>query len=426
MIPALLADTVATVVVADHSETRARIVAGADVGVDLSTSPTGRFELRGRDASVYASYAPLLTVRQLGPQATPEALQNWGAGASWRGRAVRISLMQSGSWGDQNYTYLVGAVPLPGQAAAPPQLLPGYAGALKFGSSQTVLSAGARAGKRAWLTATTSLYVGGGVDDLAKELIPPQVTPREEVALDLTASRRDHVILHAGASSATFFTRVCDLTNGGPRPGFVASTNKREEYRSRWVGVCRSDIEQLDAGLSWRRAVDRRTTLTLSAGGTSARSYLEGEGTSIFAIVPARTRFYPTGGAELVHKLAVARPNASRFEASARVAPIVDARLGVVDPRLFVELRNVTRAFQHASFKAEVDFSQTVPPSEPRAISLFSWIGEGTWALDKRFDVGVSVRGSWQRQSTILEGGFFSVLAAAFLEYHEPTLRLWP
>jgi len=185
-----------------------------------------------------------------------------------------------------------------------------------------------------------------------------------------------------------------------------------------------SDAEQTDFAETWRRALGRRTELALTAGGAIVRSYIEGEGVQVFAISPARTRFYPIAGAEIVHRLAIARPDASRIEASARLAPVVDSRLGVVDPRLMLSLRNVTRALKHARMTSEVSFAQTVPPDGRNAVSLLLWIGEFSWALSKRFDVGVALRGAWQQQGG--QSSFVTAQGSLFLEYHEPTIRLWP
>lgn len=426
MIPALLADTVATVVVADHAEVRSRVVQGSDPGFDLTTTPSGRFEVRGRAVGFSASYEPRLTLSNLQQKgfATPEALQGWSMGMGWRTRTVVVALRQAGSYGDQNYTYLVQPTALPGQAIPPPQLLPGQAGSLRFGSSHTALTTVAAVGRRGLLAMTSSVYVGGGADELAKELIPLQLTPREDVMFEYRLTRRDRLQTTVGAQAATFFTRVCDLTTGGARPAFVPSTNKREEYRSRWVGVCRSDAEQGDFAETWRRTLGRRTELALTAGGAIVRSYVEGEGVQVFAIAPSRTRFYPVVGAELVHRLALARPDASRFEASARLAPVIDSRLGTVDPRLMFSVRNVTRALAHAKITSEVSFSQTVPPDDRRAASLLLWTGEFSWALSKRFDAGVALRGAWQQQTA--HSSFVTAQGALFLEYHEPTIRLWP
>jgi hypothetical protein len=91
-----------------------------------------------------------------------------------------------------------------------------------------------------------------------------------------------------------------------------------------------------------------------------------------------------------------------------------------------VSIKNITRTWKKATLRTEVGLAQTVPLDEPRGITLVTWSGELSWALDKRLDVGGVVRGAWQHQSSIGGAGFFSAIGSVFVTYHEPTVRLWP
>lgn len=402
------ADLTGTLTLSDRSEVRVRTFEGeTQPGVDAVTTPGIRLDLVGRRVSYSLGYSIGLTLQDLELGVEPQVFQTLSSRMSWLAtRELRLSLSEDGTYGTYNYSALV---PAPTTVSGPPatpatiQLLPG-AETILYGSSRSTATAQLRATRALTLTLSPSYFVGGGLNEASRAVIPLETAPRLELAAGYTVDRRNSLFTTLAVTDSAFTAAAC-----GPTAGAVATNAP--------VATCTPHNDLVEVSESWRIRLSRVDDVSLAIGatGTDSRGEATGDGTHVF----------PTASATWLHAVRDSASSGGTVSADVRVMPVIDVRYGTVDQRAQARLAWTWKT-RRVTFSTDLGFTESLPPSEPEAATFVGGGVELLYSLDRsrRFDLGGGDRGAWQSQAPT--PAFFTNVAYAVLIYHEPALRLWP
>jgi hypothetical protein len=342
----------------DRSEVRVRN-SGEAVGtvLDLETAPAALLRLHTRRWDLAALYSPRLVLRQVDAYPLPEVLHRGALLLGLRFRRALLGIHADGAYGTYSFTGLVPAPTIPGatpDASPPPiQQLP-PASTIAYASLRAGASLRYAATRRLTLSGVAEHRMSGGVDEVARAVVPFQYGPHGELRAEYALSRKDRLVSSLDASWATF--------TSGPRNTLVEATE------------------------AWQRALGRRTRLTIGGGAALVIAQVQ-------AADPRSARPYPLAEAEVVHRIPARRVEA-RF--ALRLAPIVDRLSGRVDERLGATASAVWSPTSLVAVRALGGAAQTLPGSADRAFTLMT----GEAAIAVRVSTWVRVeagtRGAWQ------------------------------
>ncbi len=396
---ALCADLQWSMLLGDRTEARARQARGHAVGFDLATLPSVRIEGQTRRTRLSFSYAPLLTLRDLQATRSFEVLHSADLSLSWQARRFSLAIGESVSYGDFNFGYLTPQTESLNLPRPSPQALP-TALTLRFGSSRT--GAFLRwTWRRTALAIAPSYSIAGGLDEASRALVPVSRTPRIDVSVQTIATRRDLLTTEASGQFSESTARACDPTTGGPP---IAGS---------LVGATCSPRNQIaELRESWRHKLARHSDLSMGVGAAMVRAQIDSSS-------DPNLTFMPTGYLIVSHDLTLGRTIRPKIELGARVAPLVDIRYQIVEPRLEA-WASWFGTVGRTSFITRVSVLRSLPKTllDVTAVSLSS---EVTRTLNRRFDIGTGVRGTWQRDNTYGANTFVTYFVS--LSWHEPRIR---
>lgn len=398
----IFADPAVILNVSDRLEHRIRFQEGADTATDFANVPSVTLGLHDRRYDGWLSTYPLVAVHDLQSSNNRGALAmaQGSAGFAWHDRRMQIVASQSGSYGLQNFAYLLPLNLPPGTIAPPTTPVPTSNGDFLFANSQSMLSINYRWTRRFSTYVSPMLTIGGGIDDKKKDpalqpsqYLPFQVTPRLDLRLDYLWSHSTRLETFASGYAAAFDDRRCDYNTGGaPSP----LTSLRGS-----VGTCKSGGQEVELGETWRHALSKSTEIAIGAGGSIARTRIDAireDNGAFVSPIPERTRFFPVITAHFSHRLSFHRPEVSRIEFDARLGPIMDLRFGWIDPRITFSIRDITY-YKKIEIRGSVEFAQTIPPDEPISTTFLQGIVEALYPLSRRFYGGGGLRLAWQQQT---------------------------
>lgn len=388
----LVAQTQATLVLADRTELRARDTS-AETGpphLDAVTTPSLRLRWAERGRDLLVTYNPTLTAADLGVSLSPELLHAASVDAGIRlSRRARISVNEALTYGDRNFSYLVAppapapgdTTPAPTPIPTPPPQLVASSRTLRFGSTRTALSVQVVPARRWSFTSSVSYLLSGGLDAESRETVPVQRGPRADVSAGYQITRRDGV---GAALSAT------SLSSTGTRCTIGTDTG----------ATCRPEVQIAEGSLSYRHALSRQTSFTMTGGASLTRTRIRSE-------VDADETVFGTGGTALTHAFA-AFGERMALGADLRLTVVVDSRTSLADQRA---IGTTTLAWTHGRFTTRLGATATrsVDLDGPTAATALGGTAEVTYRASRFFGVLSGVNLAWQDQRGL--GSLFSRVA---------------
>ena len=415
-----------------RTELRLREATGFPLALDFATFPYARLESKSHHVDLKADYAAMLTLPDLeaGLQA-PQLYQLADVSAWYAIKHWVAGVSEAGGYGDMNFSYLSPVPVTPGQPSAgpPPVNLIPCTDAAHCASETVHYGTTSTTGLLRWSETRTSLAVapsytvGGGLDAASQALVPLVSQPRLDVVIEHKVTRRDVVVTEGDATLADSTPRACDPATGGPAPVGVANPPLCAPHEQ-WVGLREK----------WRRLLQRRVWMELSAGAVVAHATINADASSANPAQPYKLVGYPDASATfgytlqstdpdrpLMHPIITDPPKPS-FYAFSHLGPIIDTRFGIIDPRFQVGVGVLDPIGPSYTFNAHASFVRSVPPTVLDATYVDGW-AEILRRIDKyRFEAGGGVRAAYQRDP--LMGEFFVASFYITLVWHEPRIKL--
>jgi hypothetical protein len=421
---ALFADYAGTVDLSNRTEVRGRHTENVDPdkSLDVVDVPTARIGLHDRRWDHGLGYSAVLVAPDAQAGLSPQLLQFGDVSTSWHDRRVRLTLSETGSYGESNPGYLLGGPPLP----TAPVALPGPAGpggvpvtggapvaavvppaTIRTMSSRTGLASQVQLSRRWQATSLVEYQMGGGVDEASRATLPFVHGPRAEASATYAATRLDGVESRLSLQHGFTSTGPCSpiLTN------IPLGT------------ICAPQTSSAVLTEGWRRRLGHSDTIALGAGASYGTVRL-------LAGDRPYTRLYPAFRASFDHSAPApqaAAPDShqapratSALHVEASVTPVVDQRTGVLDERgqasagLTIPIDGLTLTGTFSGAR-----SITSPFIEP--VTILTGVLDAGYHVSRVLELGTGVRYIWQIQSgfpTIAGGAAF---VAATL--HAPQIR---
>jgi hypothetical protein len=391
----LAADVAASFALSDRTETRLRMPGDTPRGpsLDVATAPEARMRLALPRVSCTLTYIPRLTfwdVNDVG--ARPTWLDAGSARLDWRTNETSLSLEQAASYGAMSFAGMSLAASPEG---TPPRVdvIPSPQ-IIAFESSSTTL--GSRFVMRRWeLRSEVGYQLSGGADDVGRTVLPLQRGPLADTALTYATSPVDGVATTVTATKTTF--------SSGPE---IALVEGSEGWRHRWSGVT-------------------ETNLMLGVSQARAQASL---------LVQASEEAHPVAEATVDHRISTGEDRVT-LHAGARLGPVVNRLLGIVDERVQGTLLS---KWTEGPFvlSASGSAQQSVPTQGPNATTLLAGeLGLSYVATDVLvFDAGL--RGVWQNANQPVTStsapGAMNIVEASITQgtvfvgvtFRAPTIRL--
>ena len=407
-----LADIAASVALSDRTETRLRQPGDipTEPSLDVSTVPEARLALAWPQVACTLKYDPRLTFWDIDQVGGRPTWVDAGAGhLDWHpSPEVTLSLDQDASYGAMSFAGLV-FNPVPEGTLPRVDVIPSSQ-ILLFESSTTTL--GSHITLRRWdFRSDVGYQLSGGADDVARAILPQQRGPLADAVLTYATSHVDHVATTLSASKTTF--------SSGP------------------------EIALAEADEGWEHAWSAFTKTTVTLG-------LSGDRDQGAPFVPVVRGTDPVAEVVLEQRV-LSREDRVTFRAGARLGPVVNRLLGIVDERVQGTL---VSNWTHGPFTVNAlgAAQQSVPTDGPNATTLYtgelsvsytvsygvtsaSSSGSSNSAVeDVIFDMGV--RGLWQRAAQplapdltagatdVAEASIGQGLLFVGVTFHAPTIRL--
>ena len=316
-----------------------------------------------RRESLTIDYGPRFSLWDMNTSAIePTLYQTAGVRGEWREKLVRLTLGESAAYGVLN----MASIPLALGPSAPPtpiNVVP-VSHLIAYVSSSTAFSA--RVELRRWtIEPIVRFDLSGGTDEESRAYAPFMYGPSGELRLDFAASHLAHLITVASVLEDSF--------------SFGAE-------------VAMAALEE-----RWHQNLSRLTQLQLAAGAATTRD--RGGVTLAY-----ETNAYPIGEATLEHRPGGTGAHHFVFRASARISPMVNPLLGLIDERLQGRLE-LEWIHQRVGVVFSAGAQQTVPPDAINAVQLI--LGEARVAYEPYpslgFDAGF--RGIAQNAVQPVAGG---------------------
>jgi hypothetical protein len=403
----LAADYVGTVNVADLTEVRVR--AGQGAGSGTAQAPSPGFDLvneprvgvhvtdRRWDWTLGGALRMTLPDVEQGPELTltpavgsVSTLQLFGTGSAsvgWHDRRVRIVASENATYGWFNAGYLVPAAsmgppigpggPTPVQPSAAPQTI-------ETVGSRSALTTDVRIGRREQLEVSAAWLVAGGTDAASQAVLPLVQGPRLDALYSYALSRRDRLTTAGYAQSTSFSPFPCPVTSA------VVST------MGGLGAECAPQDEIVEVREGFAHAFARSTLLRGSAGLTLGVNRVERD-------LPFQSSLYPSADVNFTHSWGDRGRVA--LELGGAIAPFVDPRTGLLFERAGGQAALSDRLSRKVAVRVFGDGLQTLPTTDPAALSMVSGGAEVGVATERWLTLVAGARGLAQSQGAL---GWFS------------------
>jgi hypothetical protein len=406
----LAADLSTTLDLSARSEVRLRSTQSPGVttplGVDLLEQPVARVLASDRRWNLTLGYSAQLLLPDVEMGLAPLVLQTGTVGAAWHDRRLRLSITEDAVYGLQNTAYLLStqptqgtqpAQPAPGQPPAVTTLSTAAPATFLFGSTRTYGSASYRFDRSTTLTVGAEYFLSGGLDAASQATLPEQTGERALATFEHVVTRSDTLVTALNAQRADFTLTPC-IPPGGQLidPSILCQPSDQVAQ----------GIERL------RHALSRSETVTLGAGAavSAIREHAD---------VAYHVAYYPVADAVYVRQLDSA---GSSVSVTARLAPYIDPRTGVVLNALIGDLSLVDRLSGPLTLNASVGGSQNLPAGDPAAASIARGDVSFDYRLNRYLLLTVGERAFWQTTNGL--GSFATALGYVAVTVREPTLHL--
>ena len=187
--------------VAGGARTELRLRTPGDIHTDGTTGAraadaelalNGRFITTFRRIALGIGYLPKLTLSDFTAEPVREILHGAEASLTWNGPRAALTLRQSFSYGERNFSALSGPRidPRTGDVSTQAAL----EGSVVYLSSDTQLSSALVLSRRSRLTLTTGYTLAGGANEESREQLPLTSGPRGAVSWDYAQTRFDTLV----------------------------------------------------------------------------------------------------------------------------------------------------------------------------------------------------------------------------------------
>jgi hypothetical protein len=401
----LAADLSTTLDLSERSEARLRStqVPGTmtPMAVDLLEEPAAKLLAKDRRWELTLGYTADLMLPGVQAGLAPLVLQTGSVGVAWHDRKLRLSLNEDATYGLENSAYLLtsapaqGGQPVTGQpppvttlAAAPPATI-------LFGSTRTAAMATYRFDPRTTMMLDAELFLYGGLDAASQATLPEQVGERAFGTFDHALTRSDVLETAVNAQHVDFTQTPCVPLTGTINPAIL----------------CEPDDAIAQAMERLRHTLSRTETLTVGAGAAVSEVREHSD-------VPYQTAYYPVG--EAIYAAQLDRAG-SRLTLTARLAPYLDIRTGIVLNAMLGEVALVERLSPPLTFTMTLGGSQNLPTEVPAAASIV----RGDVSMEYRFNrqvlLALGERAFWENENGL--GSFATAFFYVAVTVREPTLR---
>jgi hypothetical protein len=381
------------------------------IAADLYTTAAARLQLRTRRWDYVLSYSTSFSLPDLELVTTPTGIQNpaliqsEGGSIAWHNRLLRITVSESGSYGQTNWALLIpqpapvaqtqgapggpmqtpggpmqpgGGIGMPGQTTggAPPMMgqptnLQPAAGTttINYVSFSPAAAIAWRADRRTALSVSGGYAVNGGLTKADQAVLPLQEGGHAETSTSYIESRVDTLVT-AVSGQDTFTTGACPGQPVGGAP------------------PCNTDAPSGQAVETLRHQLSDTASLSLGAG-VAVAVFEQQNFERDLVIVPAFTASFTD------------RFGRGVLTVSTSVAPAVDPRTGYNSQRVqgtgsYAE--NIDERLRVVG-TAGVLQSVPIPRADPYAVTAVNGGLEARYLLDRLVSVGIGATGFWQTQS---------------------------
>jgi hypothetical protein len=208
-------------------------------------------------------------------------------------------------------------------------------------------------------------------------------------------SRRDQAVTFAYAQYSEFTRFNCSALVG-LLPG---------------AGLCAPQDEILQASQGIRHALERSTTLTVSAGGTFANERTHRD-------QPYHTAGFPNADLSLTHSFG--ERGSIVLELDAQLAPWVDFHTGLVSNRVQGQASLSDAVNKVVTLRVTATGLQTVPTTDTYALEMVSGSASMELRVDRQVLLAFGERGVWETQDAL--GTFLSTVTYLDVTVRAPTL----
>lgn len=429
--PLVLADYAGTVQLADTSGLRARTTETTDaptgttpLGIDVVTQPSLQGRLVDSQWEYTLGYALWLIEQDIEDGivgCSTCVLQSnsvANAGIAWHSRLVRVSVNENATYGyfssgnllpaaagaetttgqtGQTSTTTTGTTPL--QTATAPT-------AITSGSLRTTGRVSVQLDRRASLALGVSQWLSGGLDSGSRSVLPFQYGGRGDAAFSYVLSKRERAETLAFVQ-ATYFSPLS--------PNSPTTAGADCEVSGAPGSTCAPQDQLADLREVITHSLDPATTLSLSGGLTVART--RQDPSNPFRVLP-----FPNGDISLSRRFGMfgERGDATML-LDAALAPVVDQVTGLVSNRAQGQVSLTDRLDEVVTMTATASAAQTVPTTEPFALTLVTGNLELGYLVSRSVALAVGERAWWQHETQV--GSFISTFTYLDITVTAPTLR---
>lgn len=401
----LAADLAATLDLSDRSEARLRstqtTAAGSPpptIGFDFFTEPNARLHANDRRWDLTLVYDLSFLAPDLEQGFSPLALQTGSAGVAWHDQRLRLTLTEDATYGLQNSAYLSTTAPISTPATGvPPTILATVPPTtLLYGSTRTAIAASDRVDRYTTLTLGAEYFIVGGLDTASQAVLPQQFGERALVTVDTRLSRSD-LLTTAATAQHVDFSKTAACVGA---PGEVVNTSI----------LCQPSDELAQVVERLQHTLSRTETFTVGIG--SAVSAIREQSNTSYHYA-----YYPVAEATYTDQ----PDRQGRLVLSARLAPYIDPRTGVVLNALIGDATFSDRLTHPVTLTVAAGASQNLPTGDPAAASILRAEVGVEYRFTPELAVAVGERAFWENENGL--GNFVTTLGYVAVTVREPTLR---
>jgi len=420
----LAADIAATLDLSDRSEAHVRATQQTPapatslpaVGFDLSTQPEAHLHVYDRRWDLTVGYSAAVLAPDLELGFAPLVLQTGSVGVAWRARRLRLMLLEEAGYGLQNSAFL-SATALPTVQPTGPSVTPLATAApstVLYGSTRTAAGVSYDTGGGTLLVGA-EFFVTGGLDAASQATLPEQVGERATVVFQRKVSRWDTLVTDGFVQHVDFSQTQCVAP-----PGVAIDPTL----------ICQPSDELAQVVERVRHTLSRTETVTLGVG-SAVSAIKEQVGASYhYAYYPVADASYVLllrleregkGVGQLDGKVGQQLTREGKLALSARLAPYIDPRTGVVLNALQGDVTYAEQLTLPLTLTVLAGASQNLPAGDPAAASIVRGEVSLEYRLGPQLAVSAGERAFWESENGL--GNFVTALGYVAVTVREPTLH---
>jgi hypothetical protein len=382
-------------------------------GIDLVDVPALRLELKEHtwDSLIDYSAFTILPDLELGLP-VPQVLQSADAGITWHDARARLGITEYGQYGETNSIYLgAGGTTPPPPGGTTVQLL-ATPTTINFGSTRTDLIGRYLFSRLVTGNALLEYFASGGIDDASRTVLPIVNGPRAEAAVSYRLTRTDAFETKVtGLISGTSSALLSVTAEGtGTTEAVPCVVGLKEQLPA--ADACIPQADTAAAFETWRRQLTRHSDAYLGAGVSATFARLSPQEPYSHDVLPAAIAgFQYRSSVEQVRSV---------LRLDAQLAPLVDARTGIVDDRAQLTL-TLELPFHDFTFTGSLYGTRSVNSLFTEPVTGVQGYFEVEYEVTRYMSTGGGVRAAWQTQEgvgTFTTGLLFAQVTFKIPKFH--------